>query len=472
MGQEGPHEKPNRLWLLYMVCFVEGADVQLLPSCFRALEADVGLSIEKLAMLGLCQALAMSVAGPCIGVLIDSGLSTKWTLFSGTAAWGMLMFALASVTDLPKMIVLRTLNGVALATLMPVSQSIIAGCTSPEERGSYFGQCGMWMMLGSLSCSVFAAGISNQMIYGISGWRVAFSGIAALSLLLALMLATLMEEDKASGLPLKVVRLSHEVETFLSFFRIRSFMVMVVQGMFGTIPWSALTFCTMFFQYTGMRDVDAAALYSLMLFALAIGKLVGGHIGDAFASWSRFHGRPLAAQISVLSGVPSIILLFCVVPAELSSVPLYAVGVTIFGLTTSWCLTGVNRPILTEIVPKHSQARVVSWLAALEGASSACLGAPVCGILATKLFHYQPMFVRTSEIPEEVRKNNAQALASAITYMCVVPWCICFGFYGLLHFSYKSDVESVSESDLKGKTEENVALADSRHLQHGTLKSS
>jgi len=469
MGQEAPHEKPNRLWLLYMVCFVEGADVQLLPSCFRALEADIGLSIEKLAMLGLCQALAMSIAAPCVGILIDSGFSVKWTLFSGTAAWGIIMLMLACVDDMPHMMVLRTLNGVALATLMPVSQSIIAGCTRPQERGSYFGQCGMCMMLGSLATSIFAAGISNLTIYGFSGWRVAFSGIAVLSLLLALMLAILMEEERA--LQLKVLRLHHEVETFFRFFRIRSFVVMGIQGMFGTVPWSALTFCTMFFQYTGMRDVDAAALYSLMLFALAMGKLVGGHIGDAFASWSRYHGRPLAAQISVFSGIPSIILLFYVVPAQPSNVPLYALGVTIFGLTTSWCLTGVNRPILTEIVPKDNQARVVSWLAALEGASSACLGAPVCGILALKLFHYKPMFVKTAEIPEIVRQNNAQALASAIVCMCVVPWCICFFFYSMLHFSYKRDVESALEADLKGGTMENAALTDNHHLKGSIRKS-
>jgi len=458
-GQERLDEKPARLWLLYIVCFVEGADMQLLPSCFRALEADIGLTIDKLAMLGLCQALAMSIATACIGILIDSGLSAKWTLFSGTAAWGVITLLLACVDDMPQMIVLRILNGCALATLAPVSQSIIAGCTRPQERGGYFGQCGMWMMLGSLASSLFAAGISNMTIHGCSGWRVAFAGIAILSLLLALTLAMLMEKGDARQV--KLVRIHHEFEKFWHFLTIRSFLVLVFQGVFGTIPMSAMAFCTMFFQYTGMRDAEAAALCALMLLAVAIGRLLGGHIGDALASWSRYHGRPLAAQVSVISGIPSIILLFCVAPARPSSVPLYAFGVTVFGLTTSWCYTGVNRPILTEIVPKDSQARVISWLAAAEGASAACFGAPICGILATKVFHYQPMFVKTAQIPETVRQTNAQALASALAFMCIVPWCICFVFYSMLHFFYKSDVECVLEAHLNGDADENEALVGS-----------
>lgn len=458
MGQEGPHQKPNQLWLLYMICLVEGADIQLLPSCFRALEADIGLSLKQLSMLGLCQALAMSIATPCVGILIDSGTSAKQTLFCGTAAWAIITFFLACVNDVPHMMVLRTLNGLALATLAPVSQVIIAGCTRPEERGSYFGRCGMWMMLGSLVSSIFAASISNKTIFGFNGWRVAFSGVAMLSLLLALMLAKLMEEKPQQQT--KAVRFNHELETFFRFLRIRSFAVIAIQGMFGTIPMSAMTFCTMFFQYTGMRDTDAAVLYSLMLMAVAVGRLIGGHVGDSLTSWSRYHGRPLAAQISVFSGIPSIILLFCVVPAQPSSFPFYAFGVIIFGLTSSWCYSGVNRPILTEIVPKHNHARVISWLAALEGTSSACFGAPVCGILAMKIFHYMPMFVKTAEIPQSVRQNNAQALASAIACMCVVPWCICFAFYGMLHLVYKRDVECSLKADLDWETEENVTLAD------------
>ena len=50
---------------------------------------------------------------------------------------------MAIVTEFYWMIVLRALNGAALATLMPISQSIIADLTVPSERGYAFGwvQC-------------------------------------------------------------------------------------------------------------------------------------------------------------------------------------------------------------------------------------------------------------------------------------------------------------------------------------------
>jgi len=444
------------LWLLYAVCFVEGADTQLLPSTFRALEADVGLSPQDLAMLGMCQAAAACLAAPFFGILVDRGCPGKWILVAGSAAWGLLTFLLACITDFTPMLVLRTLNGIALATLTPVSQAVIAKFTRPHERGTYFGYCGSALMLGSLVCSLAATGVSNMTILGYEGWRTAFVVVAVLSVVLSLLLACCMRESQNQQL--RDTSVQSEFKVFLGFFRIKSFAVIVIQGCFGSVPWSALSFCTMFFQYVGMPDTEAAALYSILVLSLAFGSIIGGLVSDSLTAWSRYHGRPLAAQISVMAGIPVICTIFLGLPAERESQFWYAVLLITFGLTASWCGAGVNRPVLTDIVPEWGQARVIGWLAALEGSMAACLGAPLTGLLAQHVFGYQAQRHQMSEISPTIRHQNAHALAMGMTWMTILPWCACFIAFSFLHLTYRKDVEKARLQDETTKLNDNLQM--------------
>jgi len=437
-------------WLLYAVNFVEGADWQLLPSTLRALEAEIGLSPSDLATLGLCQGLAQSISTPIWGIYVDSGRSGKTLLVFGAAAWGVLTLLLACVTDWYGMLVLRTLNGFALATLTPVSQAIIAGLTPPQDRGTYFGWCGFAMLMGNVSCALLATSISNRSIYGYGGWRVAFAVVAMLSFLLSAALMVCMRDVRRNEW--RTVDVATELRAFMGYFKIGSFSVIVIQGVFGSVPWSALMFLIMFFQYIGMTDHDSAVLYASMTIALAFGNVIGGFVADCLARWSRFHGRPLAAQVSVAAGIPLVFAVLQYVPRKVESLFIYAVLLCTFGLTASWCSGGVNRPILTEVVPESGHARVISWLTALEGSSAACLGGPLVGLLAEKVFGYKPQKKMVSEIPDDIRKSNLNALAMGMLWMTILPWIICFIAFSLLHFTYKKDVKSLEDQPAAART--------------------
>lgn len=442
-GEKDTSRHRASFWLLYMVCLVEGADLQLLPSTFRALESEIGLSPTRLAILGMCQALTMSIAAPLWGSLVDGGWSEKWLLVGGSMAWGTLTLLLAGITDWYSMLLLRTLNGIALATLTPVSQTIIARGTKPSERGYYFGLCELAMCMGQLLCAVCATTISNEVVWGYDGWRVAFVFVAIASFILCIMLTVLMPDlGKKEPRPFCF---RAEMDMFWHCCQIRTFRIIVLQGCFGSIPWSALTFAIMFFQYVGFSDFDSAIIFVTFLICLGLGNLLGGQVGDYLTSWSRFHGRPLTAQISVFSSIPMIIYLLAVIPAKASSIVQYGVAMCIFGLTASWCKTGVNRPVLTEVVPESSQARILSWLIALEGSVAACLGASMAGLIAEKAFGYKPQRGSLDNVPSSVRENNTEALAMGMLWMCVVPWIFCFLIYCVLHLTYKDDVESVLE---------------------------
>lgn len=443
-----PERPPNfhsTIGLLFLVCVVEGADAQLLPSTFRALEADLGLSPTNLAHLGLMQGLAMAASAPVWGSLADHGWPRKWLLSGGAVGWGTVTILLGVVTSMSGMLVLRFLNGVCLGTLTPVSQSLVADLTRKNERGFFFGIGQLGINFGAIMCAVFAASVSNETLLGVRGWRVAFAVIGILSLGLALLLMTFMSEPARldDHEPLTVAL---ALSRFRGYWRITTFKVIVGQGVFGSIPWSALSFSILFFQYCGISDFWSAMLYGFTIACCGIGGLAGGLIADWLASLTPNHGRALAAQISVIAGVPIIATLLEVVPADPSSFWAYVVLMGSFGLTASWCGTGVNRPIMSEIVDDRGRASIIAWLTALEGSSAAIFGGPVVGLLAEHYFGYEVSKLQVSEMPAGLRHSNAQALSDAMLFCCIGPWVICFCFYSYLHVTYGPDVAKAEEA--------------------------
>jgi len=396
------------------------------------------------------KALAQSCSSPFWGTLIDRGHSAKALLVMGSVAWGVCTISLAFTSTLRTMLMLRILNGVALATLMPVSQAIIGDLTLPSDRGKYFGFVGFATCMGSVLGSVLTTSIANRMMFGIMGWRVAFAIVGGCSFLLASLLSNFLVDHRKFGY--RDSSCSEEVATFLGFFRVRSFVVIVMQGCFGSVPWSAMQFLTMFYQYAGIPDGQAGLLTSCSMVCGAFGNIAGGLIGDRLTLWSRFHGRPLTAQISVFAGIPIIFATLHLVPREPSSFVYYLLLQAMLGLCATWTCAGVNRPLLTEVVPQSHQARILAWLVALEGSSSACFGAPFVGYLAEHYFGYRPQRMASAMIPEAVREANTHALACGMLVMTVLPWLACFMSYSFLHITYQKDVEDLQAQERNAAT--------------------
>ncbi len=88
-----------------------------------------------------------------------------------------------------------------------------------------------------------------------------------------------------------------------------------MQGIVGSIPWSALVYLTLYFQLMGMSDFAASLQMSLLLGSTAVGGLLGGWVGDKAAVRYPDHGRLLVCQFSVAVGIPFSIMITKVRPA-------------------------------------------------------------------------------------------------------------------------------------------------------------
>mmetsp|Transcript_25286 Transcript_25286/g.60037 ORF Transcript_25286/g.60037 Transcript_25286/m.60037 type:complete len:490 (-) Transcript_25286:166-1635(-) len=484
MSDSKPPEVERRTLLskaiIFATCAVEGLDLQLLPSTFRALESQLGVTPTMLGTFAMGQALFCAAAGPVWGALADRGFSRKTLIACGAAGWGTVTILLGLAYDWWIIFILRCLNGLALASLSPICQSIVGDLTEKSERGITFGAIQAMMFAGSGVSSVLVTAVSETeyTLLGITmfGWRFAFITVGLLSLGLCLLIWFGLEEPPRGGREREDSRerddkkveegregereeeddvhkeeeaqqdlwtiIKYEVKLFASYFKIPSFVAIVVQGMFGLVPWHAISFLTLWFQYMSMSNTLAGFLITLQTFALAAGSLLGGYVGDRMAELSPYHGRPFTAQISVASGIAIFLSILFLVPKEADSFALFACLLILFGLTASWAGVGCNSPLLIELVSVRSRARILALLISLNGAVAAMLGGPAVGF-AAEFFGYQTpdQGKQVEQMEDEERMTNLGALTEALAVSTVVPWLICLAAFTALHFTYQRDVQ-------------------------------
>ncbi|CAE8627164.1 unnamed protein product [Polarella glacialis] len=132
-------DRDGTVGTLCVLSMLNGADIQLLPSSFRAMEQDLHLTTASLAILALCQGLSCAITGPFWGNLVDAGMPRKTLLKVAVVLWGLCTISLGMVSHFYVMAFLRVLNGVALSALVPIVQSFVFDLSEPTSRGWLFG---------------------------------------------------------------------------------------------------------------------------------------------------------------------------------------------------------------------------------------------------------------------------------------------------------------------------------------------
>jgi len=372
---------------------------------------------------------------------------------------GLVTILLAFVTDMVPMVFLRALNGALLAALRPISNGIVADVTAESKRGKVFGRIQSALLLGMFITTMTVVPIATETVMGFQGWRVAFVIVGMVSVIVSACVTAFMQEpprvevcDSASDGQTGCAAVVSEIRSLLCFFKMPTFCVMIMQGIFGTIPWSVMGYMTLFFQLSGMNNGLVAILTGIGPITGAAGNVLGGLIADGLAKRLHLHGRPLSAQITVAFGIPLIYLIFMGVPVGEGAFGVYMALNIAFGLLGSWAQSGTNFPILSHIVPSEARSRIMAWECALENSIANAVGPFVVSLLAEKAFGYTFGSHDTTDrdIP------SAEALGKAMAATICFPWMICFFAYSMLHWSYPRDVRRLER---KAHLEESAARA-------------
>lgn len=447
--------------LLCLVAVTEGADAALFPAVTKALEDTVtyddgtSFSGATLGWLATAQLILQAIAGPTWGVIASRNMMSRKTIlaigtfFQGLATAVMWVF----MTNTPMLLFLRAINGVCLAALRPIANSIVGDRFDDDVRGRYFAFIGMSMQLGNAVTMLGATTVSKQTYFGNwYGWQLAFVVTGAFTAVLAPLIlgglrapeVKVATDTKASG------GMGKELESLGRLFKKRSFAVIVFQGCFGLLPWRAFDFRTFFFQIAGLTDAQAAIVGTSGSFGAAGGNMIGGLMGDCLHKLWPHHGRVLAAEISVYGGIPIAYMTFQVEPAADIAFVYFLLLTIGLGLLAAWTEPATINPVLCALAREDERALILAWQTSLQGAIGA-----FGPLMFTGLCYYVLGYNANCAQDEKEWKpewecdptKNKTAAGTALFLCSCIPWICCGLLYSSLHVFYPRDIALIQEEN-------------------------
>jgi MFS family permease len=427
---------------------IDNSDGQILSALYEQIGLSLSLNAFQLGLLEGVRSFLQSVTTPIWGWWSDKH-SRRLALSMGCFLWGVFTLLTAFSVGFVDMMVWRAMTGVGLAVIVPTAQSLIADYFPPEKRGTAFGWLGLTGVIGAVVGTIYATALvaSGQPIFGIEGWRFVFITMAGISIFIGLLVVALAK-DPVRGksehqltdviTQEKASRYTVKRSDFKKILKNRTFDLILLQGVAGSIPWNGIFFMVLWWEYMGFNPLTSGLMFSLVAIGAALGNLMGGWIGDRAAKWRPNSGRIIISQISVFSGIPLTYVIFVLIPPATSSMMLYIVLGAVTGLLISWC-GAQNYTIFSEVFEPEIRSTVYSVDRVFEG-SVAALGTVIVGFIAGLLGYVTPT-VAISALPNAVRVTNMTALGQGMFIAAVIPWTLCLIFYTFVYKTYPADKE-------------------------------
>jgi len=462
---------------LITIMVTDGADGALFPNVSKALERTVGFNVGILGTLATLQAFIQAIFGPFWGVLCARNyMERKTILTTMTFAQGLATLIMCFyVNSKAGMMILRGLNGACLAGLLPVANSIVADRFDDEIRGRMFALMNMSRGLGATlfgavysitsewciaddrweSCEQPPEGCGGEkpapcVCSGLHGWQYSFiiTGIVVMAfapVIFAFMRPPPVKVEKVGAAGQNII-VSELRALGLLLWNTPTFLILVVQGCFGGLPWSALQFRGFFFETAGLSKEQVTMIMTVIGFVGIFGGGLSGWLSDTLVGIWPMHGRILNAEFSVYGGIPFAFFTFnqSMHPGKDS---LYVYLFTLQVLMHLICGGvggGTNAPILSQLAEPEERALVIAWQASLEG-SIAAFG-PVIFTTLNTMFGYDPACNNPCDDRPDTCgtiDDNTIAAGNALVFTSSVPWVVCGMLYTSLHWVYPRDMERI-----------------------------
>ena len=456
-------KSPLLTWTFGLMCIlavVARADEMILPAVYFEVAASLQCGPTFLGVITLSRGVAQSCAALLSGSL--GSRQGRITLISaGCILWALATAAVGASWNKGSIVVSRIFNGFGLGFTTPLVLAIVADLFPSSSRGAAYGAIGMASNAGAALGAVLATYLAGHERIGMaSGWRVAFWIVASVSIVLGAAIHFWARDPRLNGtgklglnsnLGLSRADIITKTKAVLE---LRTFWVLVGQGVFFLVPWYALNYFTLWLELSGWTHARAASIRLCFDIGMAAGVVLGGKVSDwASLTWGGGGRRIATAQFSVGIGIP-LWLGILLLPWENKANG--AIGLSclcfITGLLTQWEFPS-KASILAELVPPSASTSIFALSQAIEGVISA-VSAPLAGLIAERAFGFSSR-KKKSGVDDEVEtqrqsETNAKALASAMAVCLAVSWFICVGTMGIAHKTFPADKERqrcANESD-------------------------
>ncbi|GBG80343.1 hypothetical protein CBR_g30712 [Chara braunii] len=226
-----------------------------------------------------------------------------------------------------------------------------------------------------------------------------------------------------------------------------TFMVIIAQGVFGTIPGRAMALNTLYYELLFSHS-QVASLLVIEGLGRALGQVFGGWVCDYMNRWLPDSGRAMCAQFSLGIKGGGFFLILRVLPRDGDGFFWYALLLFLVGVLGLWNAPGVNDPIMAEIVPERLRTTIYAYDRAFEIAIGS-VGAPLAGLLAG-VYGFDSSNTGGQGAGKPLVDANANALSKGLTLSITVPCALACVTYSLLYLTYPGDRDRIRASGWGG----------------------
>ena len=402
---------------------LDNADKQLLASSFPVLEKDLHLSVQTLGYFSLFSNLSYAISLPFWGYLVHKYgvLKIHVVLSVACTCWGVATCGIALMgSSVIAQAVFRAINGFALGSILPLSQTLLVELVDPTMRGTAFGMMGLCEKLAG---TVAAASI----VYYDTVWRRPYYVLGIFSIMMGYVALkelhpskrSLKRKDDGTGTistsGASKLTLRQIIQRIV---RLPAFICLVAQGIFGGTPWDIMSFLLLLLDWRGFSKEQIVSIQFTSGLSATIGGWLGGVLGDYAYGVSGTKGRIGVALVSVVGGIPLYGLYIYATNYRLA-----ILWSNLFHLIATWS-PAILRPICSDLTRNPSErAQIVSLWIMLEKAAGAMFGAPLVGYLTSRMMTEDEL--NTTGVSE----GKAQALAFNIFLLSATFWTICAIFW-------------------------------------------
>ena len=203
-------------------------------------------------------------------------------------------------TSYNQFFIARVLTGIGIGGIIPLTYSLLGDLYKSNERIIATTLIGLSAGLG-----IAIGQLSSGLLGDLYGWRLPFIIFAIPNLILGILFFFTFVEPIRGKMDVNVKKFEiSNIHDVLSLFKIKTNLLVFLQGIFGTIPWGVFSvFMIDYFVIDKEYDKAFATLVITLVGAMAlVGSLFGGYLGNYLYKKNPKY-LPLFCGISTILGV-------------------------------------------------------------------------------------------------------------------------------------------------------------------------
>ena len=286
-----------------LISFFMFADQNLMGPNLTLIAEDFGITDVKDQYLGGLIPLVFWILGGSVALFIGycTDLMSRKNLFALIVFLGEIPCLLSGFADTyTEFFIMRALTGIGIGGIIPLTYSLLGDLYSANERIKVVTLIGLASGMG-IAIGQLAAGMMGDSF----GWRLPFILFAVPNFILGAVFLFTVQEPKRGQMDhnVKSFRIS-DFKDFSSLFKIKTNLLVFLQGIFGTIPWGVFSIFMIdyFVVDKGYLRPTATLVITLVGGMALISSLIGGFVGNKLYRKNPKY-LPLFCGMSTILGV-------------------------------------------------------------------------------------------------------------------------------------------------------------------------